>query len=287
MKRTTAVPAFALARVDDQPDEADERPRLRDPRRKRLLPVADALRVDVRGLEDRQVAVREARRRQARQAGAVALACTAADRDRQARPVGELRDDLAPVGDVELHLRPRRRSRGAVRRRGSRRRSRSGASGQGPRAGRRPAAGAGSDGSPRRSGRRASRGPRSPRRPCLRRSAPRTASVYAESLWSGVQVEAAGLVWAVTAPAAAASERTSASSAGRVHGQADARVIDRTSSSAPVGGSPRHESCRKGQTTRQPGGVTLALRASATAGWLRNSSSPRLVPGPQRPKGGR
>ena len=91
------------ARVDRQADEADQRASLRDPRRERLLPVADAVGVGIGGLEDRQVALGEARRLEPAQAGAVPLLAARADEDGQLRAVDTPRDDLAPVGHVQLH----------------------------------------------------------------------------------------------------------------------------------------------------------------------------------------
>ena len=89
------------SRIDREMDEADRRGRSVDAPDERLLLVPDSRAVDVRGLEDRQVAVGEPRRRQAPQAGAVPLVAGRPDRDGQARAADAPRDDLAPVGDVE------------------------------------------------------------------------------------------------------------------------------------------------------------------------------------------
>ena len=67
----------------------------------RLLPEAHAVPVDVLRVQDRVVAAVQPRRREAREAGAVALAPVDADVERELRAVGAIRDELAAVGEVE------------------------------------------------------------------------------------------------------------------------------------------------------------------------------------------
>ncbi len=88
-------------RVDVEPDEADERARLRRLRRERLLPVAHARRVGVGRGHDRLVAGGEARGAEARETRAVALAALGADEDRQPPAADALGDHLAAVGHVQ------------------------------------------------------------------------------------------------------------------------------------------------------------------------------------------
>ena len=94
-------PRARRPRVGGQLHEADERAGLGDPGGEGLLRVAHAVAVDVARLEDREVAVDEARRPEPAEAGAVALAAPDADADRQVPSVGPPRDDLAPVRDVQ------------------------------------------------------------------------------------------------------------------------------------------------------------------------------------------
>ena len=86
-----------------QPYEADQRARPGKARGERLLLVADAVGVDVLGLQDRQIAAAQAWGRQTREARPVALASSHADVDGEPRAARDLGDDLASVGDVELN----------------------------------------------------------------------------------------------------------------------------------------------------------------------------------------
>ena len=87
--------------VHGEMDEADRRGRAVHAPDERLLPVLDTGPVDVRGLEDRQVAVGELRRGEPREAGAVPLVPGRADGDGEAGAADPSRDDLAAVRDVE------------------------------------------------------------------------------------------------------------------------------------------------------------------------------------------
>ena len=111
-------PRVRAARIDVQPDEADERACAREARGERLLPVADAVRVDVARLQDRQVAAAQMRECEPGEARPVALVPARADVDGEPRPARYPRDDLAPVGDVQLHrscaARPVRDAEGEV-----------------------------------------------------------------------------------------------------------------------------------------------------------------------------
>ena len=98
-RRLQAHPGCSLPRVDLESHEAREP--ARRPRRERLLPVAGAGRVDVRRLEDRQVAAGEMGRLEPAKAGAVALAAVWPDEDGEAPRADAVRDHLAPVGDVQ------------------------------------------------------------------------------------------------------------------------------------------------------------------------------------------
>ena len=92
-----------MARVDVELHEADDGAsavlavRASD---ERLLVIPHAAGVGVRGLQDREVTLRELRRLEAGRAGAVRLGAVA-DVDRERRPADPARDDLAAVGDVQ------------------------------------------------------------------------------------------------------------------------------------------------------------------------------------------
>ena len=89
--------AHRSARGHVDADVADERP----PERERLLPVAAAAGIAVARLEDRQVAAGERRRAEAREARAEALCAGRADGDCERAAADALREDLAPVCDVQ------------------------------------------------------------------------------------------------------------------------------------------------------------------------------------------
>ncbi len=102
----------AARKVDREPDEAHERRGSADVRGERLLPVADPVGVRVRRVEDRQVPAVQPGRRQAGEAGSVALVATPADGERERRAGRPIRDDLAPVGDVQRDGASAARTRG-------------------------------------------------------------------------------------------------------------------------------------------------------------------------------
>ena len=92
--------ARRLLCVHGHTDEADERRYPGDPRRERLLLVANTV-GGVLGLEDRQVAVVERWSGEPLEAGSVGRKAPASDGDAQVGAVGRLGEDLAPVGDVQ------------------------------------------------------------------------------------------------------------------------------------------------------------------------------------------
>ena len=91
----------ALGGARGDADEADQDAGAEPANGEGLLLVADAGRVPVPRLENRQVALCERRLREPREAGAEGLVPARPDEDAQARACCRAREDLAAVGDVE------------------------------------------------------------------------------------------------------------------------------------------------------------------------------------------
>ena len=185
------------ARVDVELHEADDGACAVGAADERLLPVLDAVRVDVGGLHDRQIALGEPGRMEPLGAGAVPLPAVA-DVERETRAADVARDDLAPVGDVEReHRRPvgaeAERERHVVEAGRCQRAL--------PRAGSRAAAARGTAAPPRASARCATASSRLPQR-----SGPESTARWIESLYGAV-ARGGAQEPAATAPAATRHQR--------------------------------------------------------------------------------